>query len=263
MKKFLLLSATAMVMLAPTAFAADVIPEPAPVSNWTAIHIGIGGGAGYNTYDAESNLFIDPWDSFIPDFIGIESDEGKLYGFGTVEIGADYQFEDTPFLIGILANYDFNGKSDAESSSFATSEDGIIGAEIQSELEDTWFVGGRAGFVFNDTSLIYALGGYTWAKGKVKGLNGFEFIGDNDDFGEVDEDDNVDGWTAGVGVEQLLTESISLKVEYRHDFLDSIKWDQAAFDPEWGGVDEGNTSEGKVDFSRDTIRAVLSWRFGM
>lgn len=262
MKKFLLLSATALVMLAPSAFAADIVPEPAPVANWTAIHIGVGGGGGYNSYDAESNLFIDPWDSNIPDFIGISSDEGKFYGFGTVEIGADYQFDNTPFVIGILANYDFNGKSEADASSFTTSEDGIIGAEVQSELDDTWFVGGRAGFVVNETSLIYALGGYTWAKGKVKGLNGFDLV-NGDDFGEVDEDDNVDGWTVGAGLEQLLTESISLKIEYRHDFLDNIQWDQAAYDPEWGGVDEDNTSEGEVKFSRDTVRAVLSWRFGM
>lgn len=262
MKKFLLLSATAMVMMAPTAFAADIIP-PAPTTNWTAIHIGIGGGAGYNSYDAESNFEIDPWDSFIPSFIGIEGDEGKFYGFGTIEIGADYQFEDTPFLVGILANYDFNGKSDASASSFAESEDGFITAEVESELEDTWFVGGRLGFIFNDTSLIYGLGGYTWAKGKVKGLNGFQFFQAGDDFGEVDEDGNVDGWTLGAGIEQLLTENISLKIEYRHDFLDSIDWNGAPFDPEWGGVDEDNNADGKVDFSRDTVRAVLSWRFGL
>lgn len=262
MNKFLLMSATALAMMAPPAFAADILP-PAPTTSWTGIHIGVGGGAGYNTYDAEALLDIGEWASFIPSTIDIESDQGKFYGFGTIEIGADYQFEDTPFVVGILANYDFNGSSDAESSSNSIAEDGLITANIRSELEDTWFVGGRAGFVFNDTSLIYALGGYTWAKGKAEALLGFDFGEDGDDFGAIDEDDNVDGWTIGAGIEQLLTDSISLKIEYRHDFLDSIDWDEAAFDPEWGGVDEDNNIEGEVDFSRDTIRAVLSWRFGM
>lgn len=252
MSKFMLLSATALVMSSPTVFAADIVP-PAP--DWTALHIGIGGGAGYNFYDAESLFDIEAWSEFVPDFIDIESDEGKLYGFGAIEIGADYQFEGTAFVVGILANYDFNGKSEAQSSSnSAAAEDGFITAEIQSELEDSWFVGGRAGFVVNDTSLLYGLGGYTWAKAKVRSFLGFDFNGAGDDFAQIDEDEPVDGWTLGVGLEQLLTESLSLKIEYRHDFLDKI---------EWSGVDPDNNASGKVDFSRDTLRAVLSWRFGM
>lgn len=261
MKKFLLLSATALVAMAPAAFAADIVPPAAPT--WTAIHIGVGGGGAWNTYDANSELFIDPWSPVIPEFIGIDSDDGKFYGFGTVEIGADYQFEDTGFVVGILGSYDFNGSNSAETDSFSFAEDGAIGGDIESELKDTWFLGGRAGFAFNDTSLIYALGGYTWAKGKVKSLLGFDFDGAGSDFGEIDEDDNVDGWTAGAGIEQLLTENISLKIEYRHDFLGDVSWNQAAFDPEEGEVDDGNTSSGKVNFDRDSIRAVLSWRFGL
>ena len=61
----------------------------------------------------------------------------------------------------------------------------------------------------------------------------------------------------------MLTDALSLKVEYRHDFLGDIDWDEAPFDPEWGGVDEDNNMNGSVDFSRDTVRAVVSWRFGM
>ena len=263
MNKFLLMSTSALAIMALPAFAADVV-APEPVANWTAFHIGVGGGAGYNEYDAQSAFEIsNPWETFIPDFIGIESDEGKFYGFGTIELGFDYQFDNSPFVVGILGNYDFNGKSDANANSFATSEDGFITADINSELEDTWFVGGRAGFVIHDTTLVYGLGGYTWAKGKVNSLLGFDFDGAGDDFGFIDKDESVDGFTAGAGIETMLTESLSLKLEYRHDFLDSIKWNEAAFDPEWGGVDEDNTSSGEVKFSRDTLRAVISWRFGM
>lgn len=261
MNKYALLAGTFLAMTSSGAFAADIVP-PAPTTSWTAIHIGVGGGAGYNTYDANSELDILPWAPTIPAFIGIDSDDGKFYGFGTVEIGADYQFEDTGFVVGILGSYDFNGSNKSETESFAAAEDGVLGGNIESELKDTWFVGGRAGFAFNETSLIYGLGGYTWAKGKVKSTLGFDFV-NGDDFGQIDEDDNVDGWTLGAGIEQLLTENISLKVEYRHDFLGKIDWDQAAFDPEWGGVDPDNRSSGKVNFDRDTIRAVLSWRFGL
>jgi len=262
MNKITLLSATALVMSSPGALVAETVP-PAPVSSWTGLHIGIGGGAGYNTYDAESLFDVDAWNAVVPDFIDIESDEDKFYGFGTVEIGADYQFDGTAIVVGILASYDFNGKSEVDSSLNSAAEDGYITAEIQSELEDSWFVGGRAGFVVNGASLLYGLGGYSWTKAKVKSHLGFDFNGAGDDFAQIDEDESVDGWTLGVGLEQLLTDSISLKLEYRHDFLDSVKWNGAPFDPEWGGVDPDNNASGKVDFSRDTLRAVVSWRFGM
>src|SRR5262245_36996031 len=100
MNKITLLSATALVMASTAAYAAEIVP-PAPVSDWTGLHIG--GGAGYNSYDAESLFDIDAWDEEVPDFIDIESDEDEFYGFGTVEIGADYQFDGTAFVVGILA----------------------------------------------------------------------------------------------------------------------------------------------------------------
>lgn len=249
MSKIMLLSAAALALSSPAAYAADIVPSES-VPDWTALHIGIGGGAGYDSYDIATLFDIEG------ERLDIDADENEFHGFGTVEIGADYQFEGTAFVLGILASYDFNGSSQAQSSATAAAgEDGFITAEIQSELEDTWFVGGRAGFVVNDTSLLYGLGGYSWAKAKAKWLLGIDF-GGGDDTARMDEDEAVDGLTLGAGLEQRLNESISLKIEYRHDFLGSIKWDEAPFDP-------GNTASGELDFSRDTLRAVLSWRFGM
>lgn len=267
MNKFLLLSATALVMLSPTAFAADIIPEPVPVISWTGFHIGIGGGAGYNFYDAESEFTAGAFDDGDPDFVmGISADDlGAWYGFGTAEVGFDYQFADSAFVIGILGSYDFNGDSSADAESFSDEDDGdFTESSIEAELDDAWFLGGRLGFVANESTLFYGLGGYTWVKGKVKASHEFE---DNDfpfdDGSEFDDDDNVDGWTVGAGIEHMFTESLSVKVEYRHDFLDDIQWDEFGNDPseDDGGVDEDNTHTGKVDFSRDTVRAVLSWRF--
>jgi outer membrane immunogenic protein len=270
MKTLLIGSVSALAIMAGSAYAADVVPPP-PAFSWTGIHAGIGGGAGYNTYDAKSEFDVsNPWSPLIPGEMDIKgNDLGSWYGFGTVEIGADWQPDGTPFVIGILGSYDFNGDNGAEASSNSSDPEGDCGpslidcgttANIKAKLEDSWFLGARAGFAFRETSLLYVLGGYTWVDGKVKSLIGFN-TEDGDDYGFIDKKDNVDGWTLGAGIEEALTDWISLKIEYRHDFLDDIKWSEAAFDPDWGGVDPDNTMHGRVNFDRDTIRAVLSLRF--
>lgn len=277
MKKFLLLSATALVAMAPAAFAADIVPPAAPT--WTAFHIGIGGGAGYNVYDASStaDLYgIDPEDGELIGPLLSQSingnDLGSWYGFGTVEAGFDYQFEDTGFVIGILGSYDFNGSNsaDATNSLFTPliEEGASINSKVEAELDDSWFLGGRLGFVMNDDTLIYGLGGYTWVKGKVKSQHNILVDEGNgpEEFGGINssDSDNVDGWTLGAGIEHLLTENISLKLEYRHDFLNDIQVnDSTTFvDANIGPFDDiAVLNDTKVDFSRDTVRAVLSWRF--
>jgi outer membrane immunogenic protein len=253
--------------------AADVIPEPAPAFNWTAFHIGVGGGGGWNSYDADTQGCFDFGDDCEDGdldnadlILDHSADLGSgLYGFGTVEAGFDYDFGG--FVIGILGNYDFNADSSASSEAHHENDDGeFTTSEIEAELDDTWFVGGRLGATVggltggDNTSLIYVLGGYTWADGNVKAFHEFD-DDDGDDVIEIDEDESVDGWTIGGGIETMLWEAVSLKVEYRHDFLDDID-----IEGECGTDDDGpdceNLGDANVDFSRDTVRAVLSWRFG-
>jgi len=274
MRKFLLVSVSlaGLGLAVQAAQAADIV-APEPVATFTGFHIGVGGGAGYNFYDADSeaDLFaVDPEDGDILGLIVgdiIKGDDlGAWYGFGTIEIGFDYQFPDSPFVIGVLGNYDFNGDSeaDAEHSIFIGGPAGAaINSKIEAELEDSWFLGGRLGFVFNDDTLVYGLGGYTWVDGKVKAdheldLGGPEFAGVH-----INDKDNVDGFTLGAGIEHLITENLSLKVEYRHDFLDDLNASETTIfeDAGPGGTDLAVVQDAKVDFSRDTIRAVLSWRF--
>src|SRR5688572_17005856 len=115
MRKFLLLTAPvgAMGLALTAAQAADVIPEPVPEPNWTAFHIGIGGGAGFNLYDVEHDICHDDdnadcSDGFDGGVFNLSADDlGAFYGFGTVEAGFDFDFGGG--VIGILGNYDFNG----------------------------------------------------------------------------------------------------------------------------------------------------------
>jgi outer membrane immunogenic protein len=278
MRKFLLLTASvgAMGLALTAAQAADVIPEAAPPEfNWTAFHVGVGGGGGWNLYDAESQYCADddaddcPASDASDLVLDLSADDlGAFYGFGTVEAGFDYDFGG--FVIGILGNYDFNGNSDADAESNLLDDDDSSFADhtLEAELDDTWFVGGRLGVAVGlmdpRDSLIYVLGGYTWADGNVKSDVAFNSIEGEDGSSEVDEDDSVDGWTIGGGIETMIWEAVSLKVEYRHDFLDDLDFEGEPRQDEDSSSppDDEDTHDGSVDFSRDTIRAVLSWRFG-
>jgi outer membrane immunogenic protein len=256
MRRFLLITVSiASLGSVLPAQAADVAPDEA--FSWTGVHVGVGGGAGYNLYDVQSDAL------FEKDFIlkesqamSIDADLGKWYAFGTGEIGADYQFDSSPIVVGFLVSYDLNGDTSANAEAFTEEDDGDFSqSSVEAELDDSLFVGGRLGFVLNDTTLLYGLGGYTWVDGKVKAHHEFDelfFSGES----SINEKDSVDGWTLGAGLETMLTEMFSIKLEYRHDFLDDIKWNES-------DIDDFDSTEasGKVDFSRDTVRAVISLHF--
>jgi outer membrane immunogenic protein len=264
MRKILLLtvSLASLGLVLPAQAADVVVPEEA--FSWTGVHIGAGGGVGYNTYDVDSLFAKDSVFGF--EALSLKADDlSKWYGFGTIELGADYQFPNSPLLIGFLASYDLNGDTSANADSFSGTDNGdFTQSSAKAELDDSLFVGGRLGIVLNDTTLLYGLGGYTWVDGKVKASNGFDrstffeavpidFFGGS----SIDKKESVDGWTIGGGIEQMLTDTFSIKLEYRHDFLDDIKWNETDF---FDGISATQTS-GKVDFSRDTVRAVISVHF--
>jgi outer membrane immunogenic protein len=298
MQKFLLLAATtgAMGWALTAAQAADIIPEPVCV--WCGFHIGVGGGAGYNFYDLNAKDSItftdDPFEDdpgFTTNLLSneVDADLGKWYGFGTVEVGYDFAWADGSFVFGILGNYDFNGDNGAE----VERNTNVLGPDVEGDgpfgddsvlnfnerlkvdTGDAWFLGARAGWApaFLDnaggagSSLIYILGGYTWMDASVKAERSINFEGEEIVHEEADADDNVDGWTLGAGIETLLWTNVSLKIEYRHDFLDDAEADvsERVFTFE-GGILDGDhidaNKEASVDFSRDTIRGVISWRFG-
>jgi outer membrane immunogenic protein len=261
MRKVLLLAVSmASLGLVLPAQAADIVPEE--TFSWTGLHIGAGGGAGYNFYDVQSDALFEK-DSIIgkdSQDLSIDAELGKFYGFGTVEVGYDVQFDNSPFVAGFLVSYDFNGDSSADAEAFHEEDDGDFSeSSIEAELDDSLFVGGRLGFVFNERTLLYGLGGYTWIDGKVKSSHEFdEFFFDGQV--SIDEEESVDGLTLGGGIEHMLTEYLSLKLEYRHDFLDDIEWDETTIDDDILSTTVTRHS-GEVDFSRDTIRAVISLRF--
>ena len=141
------------------------------------------------------------------------SDDWGAQGFiGTVQLGADYRFAGTRFVIGAFGDYDFgtySGSSDFSGHFEAGS--------TQWTLRDQWMIGGRLGVLASPDTLIYGLAGYSQASQKI------ELAGDSDPFpdGEMSKSVTTGGWTVGGGLETRLAGNWFLKGEYRYTGLDS------------------------------------------
>ena len=197
------LAALAAVMTTP-AFAADVEPAPA-AADWTAFHVGIGGGGNFAFADDSVNAYHHHVNN--GEFLDGQSfsDLGKAGAFATIEAGYDYQMNN--IVLGVLANYDF-GKTqmDVKSDAALTDNNGNFletgTLKASWDIGDSWAVGGRLGFLATDSTLIYVLGGYTQAK-----IEESVDLFSNNHNSNWSSDDWEDGYFVGGGIETMLTNS--------------------------------------------------------
>lgn len=223
MKK-LLLSGTALVALAPAALAADlgsyrqgsIKDEPvyAPAFTWTGFYVGAQVGHGWG--ETEFSDCCGKW--------GFDQDGWFGGGF----IGFNWQKD--RFVFGIEG--DANA-ADIEHSEF------FYGDKYRSTIDALYSIRGRAGFA-HDHWLIFATGGWAWAN-----------VEDSVHFccgGRFSEDDTVDGWTLGGGLEYAFTPNWTARVEYRHYDFDESRL------PSWG-------TGYKRDLDLDTVSVGIAYKF--
>jgi outer membrane immunogenic protein len=193
MKK-LLLGATACIVLAAPAFAADLpartytkapaYTAPQAVYNWTGFYIGghLGGGFG-----GDNSL--------------VSSNSGQF--LGGVQGGFDYQFSPN-WVLGIEAQYSWltgnNGNSFAfPAGTVVTGSSGQIGSAT-----------GRLGYTWGP-ALLYAKGGFAWRDSTNLGVSvagvpvAFATSGHRQD-----------GYTVGAGLEYMFAPNWSTKLEYQY-----------------------------------------------
>ena len=148
------------------------------------------------------------------------SDKADGFAYGG-QIGYDFKLADK-FVLGAEA--------------FATGDSGKIRFdELTADGGRALGLAARAGVLAGPRTLIYAKGG--WENGR------FTF-----DDGVDRASANRDGWTLGGGVEQMLTENVSARVEYRHTKFNSFTVD---------GIDDGASAR----FNRNRIMAGVNYRF--
>ena len=129
------------------------------------------------------------------------------------------------WVVGVFADYDFGSQISADFS--------IPGYSGSIDHNYSWAVGGRLGFLVTSSTLLYGTAGYTQANFDIGPFGSKTFA----------------GYFAGAGVETLLSQSWSLKLEYRYSDFGSETF-----------------SDGPVTFDLDpsmhTARVVLSYKLG-
>ncbi|MEQ1525031.1 MAG: outer membrane beta-barrel protein, partial [Aestuariivirga sp.] len=193
-----LLAAVSLVALSATAHADDMtVPE---VPDWTGFYMGAGGGGSFMLSALElddDNIARESW----------SDDAGVAQGFGTIDLGADYQF-DSNFLIGAVGNFDFGAGTDLGSLP-------TMGSPIAEwEAGNSWGIGARAGFLASPRTLIYGVGGFTQLE-----VSTDLFAGTG---AATSDDEWTSGYFVGAGVETLLTDKLSVKLEYRFSRYDEV-----------------------------------------
>jgi outer membrane immunogenic protein len=109
-------------------------------------------------------------------------------------------------VLGIEADYTFNNADDKSLYLYEGEPD--EGYSLSVKLEDSLSIRGRAGYLFNSNeTMVYITAGYSSIELDRRYFDGGE---------SQSSKDREDGWVAGLGVEHMLGETLSLQTEYRY-----------------------------------------------
>jgi outer membrane immunogenic protein len=220
MKRIVIAAASAL-MFSATAHAGD----------WTGFYAGVHGG-----YSAGS----------LHDFVDPElKPEG---GFGGFQLGYDHQFENGN-VVGIAADVSFGDIEDSHSDFTDLGFGMTIDRDISSEVEAFGSIRGRVGHAFGNI-LPYVTGGLAWTRMSADYRAAFSWAPAFDVI--VDDTKTHFGWTAGIGVEAMLSEHISAFVEYAY-----ADFSEEDYDASLGGVPYSEPIE--PDFH--TVKFGINYRF--
>lgn len=232
MKKMLLGSAAAAMFLTlgTTAQSADIIPEPATVTDWSGFYIGAHLGYGWanmsgchDCTDINSELDAENLD--------LEGIVGGLH--------AGYNWQMDHIVFGIEGDVSFADLSDSEP------QDENDTTEQSADVDLLASVRARLGVAFDD-AMIYVTGGIAFPDAEWE----VDF-GDSSDgvkFGEI-------GGVVGGGVEYAMTESIRLRVEGLYYFFDE---EESIED-----IDSANTGEAIELDDAFVVRGGVSFYFNL
>ncbi|TCP36072.1 outer membrane beta-barrel protein [Sphingomonas sp. BK235] len=131
----------------------------------------------------------------------VDIDRSKDAGTAGVFAGYNYKVADR-IVLSAEAGFSF-GIDDA----VTRSRNGTL-ASIDPEY--SFDLGARAGYLVGDQTLLYVRGGYENLRAAVRseGTSGSRYA-----------KDTFDGWSVGGGVEQAVSDKVSVRVEYRYSDL--------------------------------------------
>jgi outer membrane immunogenic protein len=197
--------------------AAPALPAVlAPATSWTGCYGG--GTGGYAVSTSSLSAAYEGWE-----FWSVDDLAGKGATLGVIG-GCDLQLNRV--VVGAWGDYTWHIDHEAKTELLqAISLNGV--------LDTQWAVGGRAGVLLNDATLVYASLGYTEAEGA---------------------DITAKGIVYGGGVEVQLGAGFAIRGEYRYSDLDEQNM-------KWIGDVEGLS--GTADSDIHEVRAALTYRLGV
>lgn len=277
--KALATAAFAAMVVVPAASAADMAPRytkapPAMVEvwNWTGFYIG--GNAGYSW--GRSNTDVNFFDTTTGAPIvlppgSITSSSFDMNG-GIAGGQAGYNWQTGNYVLGVEADAQWSGeRGSAAYRCAATAGGGVClptltflppgatGTNLALSESLEWFgtVRGRAGFLVTPKVLLYGTGGLAYGSIKTSGtLSGFNANGVAIAFAGSSSDTRV-GWTVGAGVEAMITQNWTAKLEYL--YMDLGRFNSATFTLAPAAPIGANVSS---DFTDHILRAGINYKFG-
>jgi outer membrane immunogenic protein len=206
MKKIIVAGIAIAACCSAPALAADLpaplfkAPVAAPVYNWTGCYIGGNVGFGWQHNGPSDPIF--------------GGDVGSDTGTGAVgggQVGCDYQFSGSKWVLGIQGMFDGSGVRGSHGVPFSYAGDTTESMTFNND----WFatVTGRIGYAVVPQALVYFKGGAAWARNTYSDVDpggAPPFSGQGSA--------TPSGWTIGGGTEYAFAPNWSVFVEY--DYVD-------------------------------------------
>jgi len=211
-----------------------------------------------------------------------KGDQGQAGFLGRAEVGADYQFD--RFVAGLNASFTLGdremtskgsgggGGSYSENDGTPVNGSGSGGVKSTVDVGDSWSIGARFGYLVTDSTLLFGGVGYTQGdtsiKSKFSGGSAAIIDKDSNIVGAYDisasKEDWLGGYYLGAGMETMVMDHVSLKLEYRYADYGSIKANASDADEACTnnvgcrGYDTGVKS--KADVTDHSLMATVSYR---
>jgi outer membrane immunogenic protein len=254
MKK-ILLSTTALIAMTAMAAAADLpartvapapLPVVAPVFTWSGFYIGAQLGYAWSNNDNDFALpgayRLDPAGNLVPFTDGLNRGDSDGFLAGA---HAGYNVQLGGFVVGVEGDIEGVFGDDDDDDPFG----GVVIRDVNGNIVSYSFgphtldwqasLRARLGVAF-DRLLVYGTGGFAFGGASGAFHHGGLFNGN---------DDTLNGWTVGAGVEWAFTNNMTARLEYRYTNFDR---DDDFFN---------NVTVGGSDFDFHTIRAGVSFKF--
>jgi outer membrane immunogenic protein len=233
MKKLFVAGIAAAAFCGAPAFAADMpvkgpYAAPAPAFSWTGFYVGGEGG-----YGRGNSIDFSPVNGATSGTYGISGATGG----GTA--GYNWQL-DPHWVVGLETDFSFANIHGSRTVGISFG----CGNNCSTKVDDFGTVRGRIGFA-QGNALFYGTGGWAYGRTKVGFANCTApgTCGTND----------VNGWTAGGGIEYALNRNWSAKIEYLRVNFGNFVYSNS-------GICAGFSCTSDAKFN--VVRAGLNYRFG-